>query len=105
MRSSGVAEPSVTDATIRPEYEREATSTVRQRRIAMTRSEALLALVERLRRQAARRGDSELAIDLQLACRHLRRYAAQWIAVEAERTRDPGAQRRLAAHAAELLRH
>jgi hypothetical protein len=57
----------------------------------MTRSEALLALVERLRRQAARRGDSELAIDLQLACRHLRRYAAQWIAVEAERTRDPRA--------------
>jgi hypothetical protein len=46
-----------------------------------------------------------LAIDLRLACRHLRQYAAQWVAVEAERTRDLGAQRRLIAEAAELLRH
>jgi hypothetical protein len=71
----------------------------------MTRAIELLGLVQRLRREAARRGDSELAIDLRLACRHLRQYAAQWIAVEAERTRDLGAQRRLIAEAAELLRH
>jgi hypothetical protein len=71
----------------------------------MTRAVELLVLVQRLRREAARRGDSELAIDLRLACRHLRQYAAQWIAVEAERTRDLGAQRRLIAEAAELLRH
>jgi hypothetical protein len=71
----------------------------------MTRAIELLGLVQRLRREAARRGDSELAIDLRLACRHLRQYAAQWVAVEAERTRDLGAQRRLIAEAAELLRH
>jgi hypothetical protein len=71
----------------------------------MTRAVELLVLVQRLRREAARRGDSELAVDLRLACRHLRRYAAQWIAVEAERTRDLGAQRRLIAEAAELLRY
>jgi hypothetical protein len=71
----------------------------------MTRAVELLVLVQRLRREAARRGDSELAIDLRLACRHLRQYAAQWVAVEAERTRDLGAQRRLIAEAAELLRH
>jgi hypothetical protein len=70
----------------------------------MARAVELLVLVQRLRREAARRGDSELAIDLRLACRHLRQYAAQWIAVEAERTRDSGAQRRLIAEAAELLR-
>ena len=64
-----------------------------------------LVLVQRLRREAARQGDSELAIDLRLACRHLRRYAAQWIALEAERTRDLGAQRRPIAEAADLLRH
>jgi hypothetical protein len=71
----------------------------------MTRALELLALAQRLRREAARRGDSELAIDLRLACRHLRRYAAQWIAVEAERTLDLGTQRRLIAEAADLLRH
>jgi hypothetical protein len=71
----------------------------------MTRAVELLVLVQRLRREAARRGDSELAIDLRLACRYLRQYAAQWIAVEAERTRDLGAQRRLIADAANLLRH
>jgi hypothetical protein len=71
----------------------------------MTRAVELLVLVQRLRPEAARRGDSELAIDLRLACRHLRQYAAQWIAVEADRTRDLGAQRRLLiAEAAELLR-
>src|SRR5262245_46833005 len=37
-------------------------------------------------------GDSELAIDLRLACRHLRQYAAQWIAVEAERRPHSGLQ-------------
>jgi hypothetical protein len=66
----------------------------------MTQAVELLVLVQRLRREA----DSELAIDLRLTCRHLRQYAAQWIAVEAERTRDSGAQRRLIAEAAELLR-
>ena len=71
----------------------------------MTRAVELLVLVQRLRREAARRGDSELAVDLRLACRHLRRYAEQWIAVDAERTRDLGAQRRLIAEAADLLRH
>jgi len=71
----------------------------------MTRALELLALAQRLRREAARRGDSELAIDLRLACRHLRRYAAQWIAVEAERTRDLGAQRQLIAEVADLSRH
>ena len=71
----------------------------------MTHALELLALVQRLRREAARRGDGELAIDLRLACRHLRRYAAQWIAVEAERTLDLGTQRRLIAEAADLLRH
>jgi hypothetical protein len=55
----------------------------------MTQAVELLVLVQRLRREAARQGDSELAIDLRLACRHLRRYAAQWIAVEAERTARP----------------
>jgi hypothetical protein len=50
----------------------------------MTQAVELLVLVQRLRREAARQGDSELAIDLRLACRHLRRYVAQWIAVEAE---------------------
>ena len=49
----------------------------------MTQAVELLVLVQRLRREAARQGDSELAIDLRLACRHLRRYAAQWIALEA----------------------
>ena len=44
----------------------------------MTQALELLALV---RRFAARRGDSELAIDLRLACRYLRQYAAQLIAV------------------------
>jgi hypothetical protein len=58
----------------------------------MTQALELLALVQRLRREAARRGDSELAIDLRLACRYLRQYAAQLIAVEAERTRDLGAR-------------
>ena len=53
----------------------------------MMRAVELLMLVQRLRREAARRGDDELAIDLRLACRHLRQYAAQCIAVEAERTR------------------
>jgi hypothetical protein len=71
----------------------------------MTQAVELLVLVQRLRREAARQGDSELAIDLRLACRHLRRYVAQWIAVEPERTRDLGAQRRPIAEAAELLRH
>jgi len=71
----------------------------------MTHALELLALVQRLRREGARRGDSELAIDLRLACRHLRRYAAQWIAVEAERTLDLATQRRLIAEAADLLRH
>ena len=71
----------------------------------MTQVVELLVLVQRLRREAARQGDSELAIDLRLACRHLRRYAAQWIALEAERTRDLGAQRRPIAEAADLLRH
>ena len=33
----------------------------------MTQVEALLVLAKRLRQQAARRGNSELAIDLQLA--------------------------------------
>jgi len=47
----------------------------------MTQAVELLVLVQRLRREAARQGDSELAIDLRLACRHLRRYAAQWIAL------------------------
>ena len=70
----------------------------------MTQALELLVLVQRLRGEAARQGDSELAIDLRLACRHLRRYAAQWIAVEAERTLDLGAQRRLIAEAADLLR-
>ena len=68
----------------------------------MTRAVELLVLVQRLRREAALQGDSELAIDLRLACRHLRQYAAQWIAVEAERTRDLGAQRPMIAEAAEL---
>jgi len=69
----------------------------------MTQAMELLSLVQRLRREAARRGDSELAIDLRLACRYLRQYAAQLIAVEAEqRTRDLGAPRRLIAEAAEL---
>ena len=67
----------------------------------MTRAVELLMLVQRLRREEARRGDDELAIDLRLACRHLRQYAAQCIAVEAERTRDLGAQRPLIAEAAE----
>jgi hypothetical protein len=71
----------------------------------MTQAMELLSLVQRLRREAARRGDSELAIDLRLACRYLRQYAAQLIAVEAERTRDLGAPRRPIAEAAELLRH
>jgi hypothetical protein len=70
----------------------------------MTQAVEVLVLVQRLRREATRQGDSKLAIDLRLACRHLRQYAAQWIAVEAERTRDSGAQRRLIAEAAELLR-
>ena len=65
----------------------------------MTQAVELLVLVQRLRREAARQGDSELANDLRLACRHLRRYAAQWIALEAERTRDLGAQRRPIAEA------
>ena len=69
------------------------------RRASMTQAVELLVLVQRLRREAARQGDSELAIDLRLACRHLRRYAAQWIALEAERTRDLGAQRRPIAEA------
>jgi hypothetical protein len=56
----------------------------------MTQAMELLSLVQRLRREAARPGDSELAIDLRLACRHLRQYAAQWIAVEAERRRHSG---------------
>ena len=47
----------------------------------MTQAVELLVLVQRLRREAARQGDSELAIDLRLACRHLRRYAAQWMAL------------------------
>jgi hypothetical protein len=68
----------------------------------MTQAMELLSLVQRLRREAARRGDSELAIDLALACRYLRQYAAQLIAVEAERTRDLDAPRRLIAEAAEL---
>jgi hypothetical protein len=68
----------------------------------MTQAMELLSLVHRLRREAARRGDSELATDLRLACRYLRQYAAQLIAVEAERTRDVGAPRRLIAEAAEL---
>jgi hypothetical protein len=51
----------------------------------MKQAMELLSLVQRLRREAAREGDSELAIDLRLACRHLRQYAAHWIAVEAER--------------------
>ena len=55
----------------------------------MTQAVEVLVLVQRLRREAAQRGDSELANDLRLACRYLRQYAAQWIAVEAERTRDP----------------
>ena len=63
----------------------------------MTRAVELLVLVQRLRREAAQRGDDELAIDLRLACRHLRQYAAQCIAVEAL-----GAERRLIAEAAEL---
>jgi hypothetical protein len=71
----------------------------------MTQAVEVLVLVQRLRREAARRGDSELANDLRLACRHLRQYAAQWIAAEAERTRDLGAQRRLIPEAAELSRH
>ena len=70
----------------------------------MTQAVELLVLVQRLRREAARQGDSELANDLRLACRHLRRNAAQWIALEAERTRDLGAQRRPIAEAADLLR-
>jgi hypothetical protein len=65
----------------------------------MTQAMELLSLVHRLRREAARRGDSELATDLRLACRYLRQYAAQLIAVEAERTRDLGAPRVLAHHA------
>ena len=44
----------------------------------MTQAVELLVLVQRLRGEAARQGDSELAIDLRLACRHLRQYAAQW---------------------------
>jgi hypothetical protein len=71
----------------------------------MTQAVEVLLLVRRLRREAARRGDSELANDLRLACWHLRRYAAQWIAVEAKRTRDLGAHRRLIAEAADLSRH
>jgi hypothetical protein len=47
----------------------------------MTQAMELLSLVQRLRREAARQGDSELAIDLRLACRHLRQYAAQRIAI------------------------
>src|SRR5262245_488974 len=70
----------------------------------MTQAVEVLVLVQRLRREAAQRGDSELANDLRLACRYLRQYAAQWIAVEAERTRDVGAQRRLIAEAADLSR-
>jgi len=58
----------------------------------MTQAVEVLVLVQRLRREAAQRGDSELANDLRLACWHLRRYAAQWIAVEAERTHDIGAR-------------
>ena len=54
----------------------------------MTQAVELLVLVQRLRREA----DSELAIDLRLACRHLRQYAAQWIAVEAERRPHSGLQ-------------
>ena len=69
----------------------------------MTQAVELLVLVQRLRREAARQGDSELAIDLRLACRHLRRYAAQWIALEAERTRDLGAQRRPNARGGRLV--
>jgi hypothetical protein len=68
----------------------------------MTQAIELLGLIQRLRREAARRGDSELAIDLRLACRHLRQYAAQWIADEAKRRPDSGAQRQLTAEAAEL---
>ena len=68
----------------------------------MTQAMELLSLVQRLRREAARRGDSELAIDLRLACRYLRQYAAQLIAVEAERTRDHGAQRPLIAASADM---
>ena len=70
----------------------------------MIQAVELLVLIQRLRREAARQGDSELAIDLRLACRHLRRYAAQWIALEAERTRDLSALRRPIAEAADLLR-
>jgi hypothetical protein len=58
----------------------------------MTQAMELLSLVQRLRREAAQRGDSELAIDLRLACRHLRQYAAQWIVVEAERRPHSGLQ-------------
>jgi len=47
----------------------------------MTQAVELLVLVQRLRREAARQGDSELAIDLRLACRHLRRYAAQKVTI------------------------
>ena len=68
----------------------------------MTQAVELLMLVQRLRREAARRGDDELALDLRLACRHLRQYAAQCIAVETERTRDLGAERRPIAETAEL---
>src|SRR5262245_6412057 len=39
----------------------------------MTQALELLVLVQRLRREAARR------VDLRLACRHLRQYAAQWV--------------------------
>ena len=68
----------------------------------MTRAVELLMLVQRLRREAGRRGDDELAIDLRLACRHLRQYAAQCIAVETERTRELGAQRPPIAETTEL---
>ena len=71
----------------------------------MTQAVEVLVLVQRLRREAVQRGDSELANDLRLACRYLRQYAAQWIAVEVDRTRDVGAQRRLIAEAADLSRH
>jgi hypothetical protein len=71
----------------------------------MIQAVEVLVLVQRLRREAAQRGDSELANDLRLACRHLRRYATQWIAVEAERTRELGAQRQLIAEVADLSRH
>jgi hypothetical protein len=38
----------------------------------MTQAVEVLVLVQRLRREAAQRGDSELANDLRLACRYLR---------------------------------